>query len=341
MWKEKKGKDGKTYYYNVITRKIHPYLRGGGLTFSRRLVVPNEEPELLEEAESELASLICKISETLIVDQPVSIDSIKDVDPSLNPVIKDLTGTDRNPLIYSESAIRDWFTRLQAYGGNSFIFPDRSVLILTPQPDRIRDTSTFVERIIHTRYKGSGWDQLRIQCAGYLELIRENDLALVAQEDAHIYETARIEREKASANALGDDAAIAFAIEEQEIRDAQLIALEGAREGHEIANVLESEIALDRDRELRASPPPREECPKYQVRDPNVSASCSICLEDMEDIVSLLECGHYFNQDCIRSVINNARSEYMVPVCPNCRDPIRIIPPRLAAAPLRKIRRPS
>ena len=32
MWKEKKGKDGKIYYYNVITRKIHPYLRGGGLS---------------------------------------------------------------------------------------------------------------------------------------------------------------------------------------------------------------------------------------------------------------------------------------------------------------------
>ena len=49
MWKEKKGKDGKTYYYNVITRKIHPYLRGGGLTLSRVPV----EPDILEVADYE------------------------------------------------------------------------------------------------------------------------------------------------------------------------------------------------------------------------------------------------------------------------------------------------
>jgi hypothetical protein len=57
MWKEKKGKDGKTYYYNVITRKMHPYLRGGGLTLSRVPVEPDilevadyEEPEDYEDA---------------------------------------------------------------------------------------------------------------------------------------------------------------------------------------------------------------------------------------------------------------------------------------------------
>jgi hypothetical protein len=48
MWKEKKGKDGKTYYYNVITRKIHPYLRGGGLTLSRVHPRVPVEPDILE-----------------------------------------------------------------------------------------------------------------------------------------------------------------------------------------------------------------------------------------------------------------------------------------------------
>lgn len=53
MWKEKKGKDGKTYYYNVITRKIHPYLRGGGLSFSRVHPRIPVEPDILEVADYE------------------------------------------------------------------------------------------------------------------------------------------------------------------------------------------------------------------------------------------------------------------------------------------------
>jgi|LakMenEpi03Aug12_release.lakeMendotaPanAssembly.Ray.scaffolds.fasta_scaffold102401_2 hypothetical protein len=53
MWKEKKGKDGKTYYYNVITRKIHPYLRGGGLTLSRVHPRVPVEPDILEVADYE------------------------------------------------------------------------------------------------------------------------------------------------------------------------------------------------------------------------------------------------------------------------------------------------
>jgi hypothetical protein len=344
MWKEKKGKDGKTYYYNVITRKIHPYLRGGGLlntrrdvhekhpylrgggllntrrdvhekhpylrggglTFSRLMYPrrvgsgdepdeepneePNEEPQLLEEAEDERDNLICNISAMLISDQPVSIGSI--------------AGANRPT--YSESAIREWFRIRRNRGPLECPMTTQRVSgVFTPEPDRIRDTARFVERILNTRYQGPGWDELRVQCAGYLELIRENGnvVALAAQEEAKIYETDRRERERARAEAGGDAPAIAFAIEEQEVREGRVIALERAIEAHA---------------EAEAVP---EECP--------------ICMDDMVGQVSVLECRHYLHTECSQNLIRSATG---VPLCPLCRTVIRVIPPAIADAPAPQVR---
>ena len=237
MWKEKKRKDGKIYYYNVITHKIHPYfrggdlaskkmyprkpvgldetkqshpyLRGGGLTVSRMMYPrrqipipegPDEEPELLQQANVELNNLICPISFTLIADQPVSIGSI----------------AGGNPIIYSQSAITRWFQDRRA----RYIpltcpqTTQRVTGALTPEPSRMRDTARFVERIVNTRYQGDEWEELRLQCNGYLILIRQNgnNEALEAQEEARIHERDRRERERALAEAGGDAPAIAFAI---------------------------------------------------------------------------------------------------------------------------------
>jgi hypothetical protein len=243
IWKEKKGKDGETYYYNVITRKIHPYLRGGGLTLSKMIVgrrpeglgdIGNvgqvgvdEQPELLRQAEDELEDLSCRIGLTLISDQPVSLGTI----------------ADGNPVIYSESAIREWFRQSRA-NGRPLQCPQTTLQVtgvLTPEPNIIRDTARFVERIINTRFQGPGWDLLRTQCNDYLRLIARNRRALEAQDEARIYERGRIGR---------DIVERAQALEEQQAREAQAIAQaleeQQAREAQAIAQALEEQQARDR-----------------------------------------------------------------------------------------------
>ena len=257
IWKEKKGKDGETYYYNVITRKIHPYLRGGGLTLSKMIVgrrpeglgdIGNvgqvgvdEQPELLRQAEDELEDLSCRIGLTLISDQPVSLGTI----------------ADGNPVIYSESAIREWFRQSRA-NGRPLQCPQTTLQVtgvLTPEPNIIRDTARFVERIINTRFQGPGWDLLRTQCNDYLRLIARNRRALEAQDEARIYERGRIGRDIVErAQALEEQQAreaqaIAQALEEQHAREAQVIAQaleeQQAREAQAIAQALEEQQARE------------------------------------------------------------------------------------------------
>lgn len=54
---------------------------------------------------------------------------------------------------------------------------------------------------------------------------------------------------------------------------------------------------------------------------PGSEHECPVCLEDMQDPVAKLACGHRFCDDCIRTSIHMVANS--VPSCPICRCPIR------------------
>jgi hypothetical protein len=177
IWKKKRGKDGKIYYYNVITRKTRQYLKGG---FDPEK--EDEEHEKLKKIMNRLIDLRCAISSTLILD-PVSIGSRKE----------------NKPIVYERAAIQTWFDTTRRRGGQTLNCPSTRLEVdgvLTPETDRSREIALFVEEYKDVQFQGPSWDEIREDCAVYLTSIQGNNELLQIQNEAHIIDTRRREAER-------------------------------------------------------------------------------------------------------------------------------------------------
>ena len=270
IWKKKRGKDGKIYYYNV-TGKTRQYLKGG---FDPD--PDDEEHEELKKIMNILIDLRCAISSTLILD-PVSIGSRKE----------------NKPIVYERAAIQAWFDTRRK-GGQTLNCPSTRIEIdgiVTSEPNRSREIASFVEKYKDVRFQGPSWDEIREDCAVYLESIQGNPNLLQIQNEAERLrrEEERIRREE----------------EEREREQQRLRREEEEREREQQRLRREEEERLDPDR-YRLLCTIQEAPPRAMLVLPSPPIEdCPICKEKLSDDVVSLECGHLFHKECFDAWTKN------------------------------------
>ena len=298
IWKKKRGKDGKIYYYNV-TGKTRQYLKGG---FDPD--PDDEEHEELKKIMNILIDLRCALSLTLILD-PVSIGSRKE----------------NKPIVYERAAIQAWFD-IRRRGGQTLNCPSTRIEIdgiVTSEPNRSREIASFVEKYKDVRFQGPSWDEIREDCAVYLESIQGNPNLLQIQNEAE-----RLRREE----------------EEREREEERLRIEEEEREREQQRLRREEEERLDPDR-YRLLCTIQEAPPRAMLVLPSPPIEdCPICKEKLSDDVVSLECGHLFHKECfdawtknLMDVAQRQRQREVIVKCTVCKKvntspPVPVTKPR-------------
>jgi hypothetical protein len=304
IWKKKRGKDGKIHYYNLITGKTRLYLKGGYTPY------PNdEEHEKLKKIMNRLIDLRCAISSVLITD-PISIGTKKE----------------NKNIVYERARIEEWFNtrRRERLALNC---PSTRIGVngvITPEPDRSREIALFVEKYKDVRFQGPSWDEIREDCAEYLEAIQGNDHLLQIQNEAHTIYT---DRREAKRERLRREA-------EEKQREQERLRRE--RE-EEIRREEEETLLKEYQERLQREDPDQYEllCTLYTLQEAPprsmLNKQCQLCTDKMSnnDVLVTLDCGHLFHKECFNIWIENLKDatrntsrkvgRLIVVKCPVCK----------------------
>ena len=305
IWEKKRGKDGKIHYYNVITGKSRLYLKGGYTPY------PNdEEHEKLKKIMNRLIDLRCAISSVLITD-PISIGTKKE----------------NKYIVYQRARIEEWFNTRRR-GGLRLNCPATRIEVngvITPEPDRSREIALFVEKYKDARFQGPSWDEIREDCAEYLEAIQGNDYLLQIQNEAHTIYT---DRREAKRERLRIE-------EEEKQREEERFRIE--KEEQRLLKEDQERLLKEYQERLRREDPYEHEllCTLYSLQEAPPRAilnkQCPMCTDKMsnnDDLVTL-DCGHLFHKECFNFWIENLKEatrdthrkvgRVIVVKCPICK----------------------
>ena len=312
IWKKKRGKDGKIHYYNLITGKTRLYLKGGYTPY------PNdEEHEKLKKIMNRLIDLRCAISSVLITD-PISIGTKKE----------------NKNIVYERARIEEWFNtrRRERLALNC---PSTRIGVngvITPEPDRSREIALFVEKYKDVRFQGPSWDEIREDCAEYLEAIQGNDHLLQIQNEAHTIYTDRREAKRERLRREAEEKQ-----REQERLRREREEQERLRREEEIRREEEETLLKEYQERLQREDPDQYEllCTLYTLQEAPprsmLNKQCQLCTDKMSnnDVLVTLDCGHLFHKECFNIWIENLKDatrntsrkvgRVIVVKCPVCK----------------------